>query len=82
MDIIVVSTTLFLIITKPGITGASAGFILAFAGSFTSNVSCMMYDLRTFEMKGISLERTAKYRHLWLTTLPRLSSAIGRQKVV
>lgn len=59
-----VSTALFLILTRPGISGAAAGFILVFAGAITWNVNWMLINLRQFELKGVSLERTSEYRLL------------------
>ena len=64
MDIVITSCALSLILTQPQITGAKAGFILAFGSSISSNVQWILARLRSFELKGISLERTAEYRML------------------
>ena len=64
MDVIVLLSALTLILTRQHITGAEAGFILAFAGSISANVNWVLVNLRTIELKGISLERTAEYRML------------------
>lgn len=64
LDVVVVSTALFLILSRPGITGASAGFMLIFANGISSNVNWMLINLREFDLKGISLERTSEYRLL------------------
>ena len=64
LDVIVNLSALSLIITRPGITGAEAGFILAFASGISTNVTMVLGSLRTIELKGISLERTAEYRLL------------------
>jgi ABC-type multidrug transport system fused ATPase/permease subunit len=77
MDLIIVSTALFLILTKPGMTGAAAGFILAFAVDITTNVNWVLLNLRTFELKGVSLERTAEYRNLETEGGERLDDSEG-----
>ena len=64
MDIIVLLSALSLIFTQDQITGAEAGFILAFASSISSDVNWFLVNLQTIELKGISLERTAEYRML------------------
>ena len=58
------ATTLFLILSRTHINGAAAGFMLVFAGSISNNVNWLMVNLRQFELKGISLERTTEYRRL------------------
>jgi ABC-type multidrug transport system fused ATPase/permease subunit len=64
MDIVISTTTLTLILTQPSISGAAAGFMLVFAGDITWNVNWLLSHIRTMELKGVSLERTAEYRHL------------------
>ena len=64
MDVFIVSTALALILTKSGMTGAAAGFIMVFASNITWNVNWMLINLRQFELKGVSLERTTEYRLL------------------
>lgn len=64
LDVVINATTLTLILTKPGITGAAAGFMLIFAGNITWNVNWLLINLRQFELKGVSLERTTEYRLL------------------
>ena len=64
MDVVINATTLTLILTSKGITGAGAGFMLVFAGNITWNVNWMLINLRQIELKGVSLERTTEYRLL------------------
>lgn len=64
MDVILISTVLFVILTSNHITAASTGFILAFVGSISGNLNWILIQLRNFELDGISLERTAEYRRL------------------
>lgn len=64
MGAILVGTAVALVISHPDISGAAAGFILAFAGSINVQVSGVLRKLRYFELKGISLERTTEYRML------------------
>lgn len=64
MDVVMNATTLAIILTKPGITGAAAGFMLIFAGNIAWNVNWLLINLRQFELKGVSLERTTEYRLL------------------
>jgi ABC-type multidrug transport system fused ATPase/permease subunit len=45
-------------------SAASAGFILAFAGTISANASSLMVLIRNFELAAVSLERTSEYRHL------------------
>jgi ABC-type bacteriocin/lantibiotic exporter with double-glycine peptidase domain len=42
-------------------TGAAAGFVLAFAGSITGDLKYLLINIRQFEIQGVSLERTAEY---------------------
>ena len=64
MDVGIVSTALILILFRPGINGASAGFILAFVNLISTNVRWAIFGLRQIELKGVSLERTEEYRGL------------------
>jgi ABC-type multidrug transport system fused ATPase/permease subunit len=64
LNYVITVTALTLILTKPGMTGATAGFILTFAGTISSRVNWLLTNIRTFELKGVSLERTAEYRAL------------------
>ncbi|EIW71721.1 hypothetical protein TREMEDRAFT_67926 [Tremella mesenterica DSM 1558] len=64
MDIVIVFTAFVLILSQPNMTGATAGFVLGFARNITTNVNWALINLRTFELKGVSLERTAEYREL------------------
>jgi ABC-type multidrug transport system fused ATPase/permease subunit len=64
MDVVINATTLLLILTQPGVSGAAAGFMLIFAGNITWNVNWLLINLRQFELKGVSLERTTEYRLL------------------
>jgi ABC-type multidrug transport system fused ATPase/permease subunit len=64
MDVLIVFTALSLILTRDGMTGAAAGFVLAFAGSIAGDVNWVLINIRQFEIQGVSLERTAEYRKL------------------
>lgn len=66
MDLVITATILFIIFTVPTMTAATAGFILAFAGSISGETNWLLIQLRNFELYGVSLERTAEYRHLEL----------------
>lgn len=61
---IIVSTVLCFIVDSDDISAASAGFILAFAGTISGNVNWLLIYVRNFELAGVSLERTAEYRRL------------------
>ena len=56
--------TLYLILTREGMTGAAAGFMLVFAGDITYLFNMVLINFRQLELKGVSLERTADYRLL------------------
>ena len=64
LDVVITAFTLFLILTQPHITGATAGFMLVFASSIAWNADSLLFNLRDFELKGVSLERTTEYRLL------------------
>jgi ABC-type multidrug transport system fused ATPase/permease subunit len=64
MDVILVSTVLFIILTSSTMTASAAGFTLAFAGIISSNINWLIIMIRNFELDGVSLERTAEYRRL------------------
>jgi ABC-type multidrug transport system fused ATPase/permease subunit len=66
MDVVIIFTALTLILTSHNMTGATAGFILAFAGTITAQVNWLLIELRQIEVQGVSLERTADYRALEL----------------
>lgn len=58
------STTFYLILTREGMTGAAAGFMLVFASGITYLINVILLNVRQVELKGISLERTSEYRLL------------------
>lgn len=64
MNVVITSTALLLILTRPGFTGASAGFMLLFASGISWNINWLLLNLRDFDLKGVSLERTTEYRLL------------------
>jgi ABC-type multidrug transport system fused ATPase/permease subunit len=64
LDVAINIVTLTLILTHPGISGAAAGFTLAFAGEISYRLKWLFTNLRTMELRGISLERTTEYRLL------------------
>ena len=64
VDVIVNLSALSLILSRPGITGAEAGFILAFSTTISTSTMWVLGNLRMFELRGISLERTVEYRKL------------------
>jgi ABC-type multidrug transport system fused ATPase/permease subunit len=64
MDVLVVATVLLIILTSPHMTASSAGFILAFAGTISSNINWVLVQWRNAELDAISVERTAEYRRL------------------
>jgi ABC-type bacteriocin/lantibiotic exporter with double-glycine peptidase domain len=64
LDVIIVSTTLYLILTQDGMTGAAAGFMLVFARDITYLVNVILFNIRQLELNGVSLERTSEYRLL------------------
>lgn len=66
MDVVIIFTALTLILTSHNMTGATAGFILAFASTITGQVNWLLIELRQIEVQGVSLERTADYRALEL----------------
>lgn len=62
LDMIVESTALVVILAQPGISSAQAGFMLAFANTISMSLNDILLHMRDFEVKGVSLERTAEYR--------------------
>lgn len=64
MEVVLVSTVLFVILTSTTMTASAAGFTLAFANIISSNVNWLIVMIRNFELSGVSLERTAEYRRL------------------
>lgn len=77
MDLVLMSTMLFIILTSTHISASSAGFILAFVGSISANANWLMIHLANFETDGVSLERTAEYRHLELEGGHELVDGLG-----
>ena len=64
VDVIVSLGALGTILTRPGIRAAEAGFILAFSTTISTSAMSILGNLSMFELRGISLERTAEYRML------------------
>jgi hypothetical protein len=71
-NVIVVSATLALVITTPGMTGSQAGFILGFASRVVNDLHNVLYDLRNYDLDGVKLERLAEYRNLDTEDVPTL----------
>ncbi|WRT69478.1 uncharacterized protein IL334_006464 [Kwoniella shivajii] len=63
-DTIIKITALTLLLARSSTTGATAGFVMTFAATISSNLNWMLIQLRDFEWKGVSLERTSEYRTL------------------
>ncbi|WWC95346.1 hypothetical protein V866_002208 [Kwoniella sp. B9012] len=63
-DSILRITALTLLLTRSSTTGASAGFVLTFVGTVSSNLNWILIQMRNFEWKGVSLERASEYRTL------------------
>ncbi|KAK4686657.1 hypothetical protein P7C73_g3466, partial [Tremellales sp. Uapishka_1] len=66
VDLLISATTLTLILTRPNMTGAEAGFVLTFSSTIASNIQWILLKTRNFELQGISLERTSEYCNLEL----------------
>lgn len=64
LDIAVIATALFVILTNDHISASTAGFILAFAGTVSSQANQLLVLIRDFELDAVSLERTSEFRHL------------------
>jgi ABC-type multidrug transport system fused ATPase/permease subunit len=64
LDVAITFITLTLIFSHTGISGATAGFMLAFASEIHFHLQWLFDHLRTMELKGVSLERTTEYRLL------------------
>lgn len=62
LDMSIEATALAVILSQPDISSARAGFMLIFANTIYINVNFFLTHLREFEVKGVSLERTAEYR--------------------
>jgi ABC-type multidrug transport system fused ATPase/permease subunit len=71
-NVIIVSATLALVITTPGMTGSQAGFILGFASRVVDDLHNVLYDLRNYDLDGVKLERLAEYRNLDTEDIPAL----------
>lgn len=61
LDLTIVTTALIVILSRPGMTGSMAGFMLGFAQSISNCVNWILLYLRDFEVRGVSLERTSEY---------------------
>jgi len=72
LNVIIVSATLALIITTPGMTGSQAGFILGFASRVVSDLHDVLFNLREYDLNGVKLERLAEYRNLDTEDIPGL----------
>ena len=59
-----VLTAVAIVVLKPDMDGATAGFILGFARSITKYINKSLNMLRVLELKGVSIERTAEYQTL------------------
>lgn len=64
LDITIIASALYLILATENMSAASAGFILAFAGTISADAAWLMVFVRNFELAAVSLERTSEYRHL------------------
>ena len=71
-NVIVMSATLALVITTPGMTGSQAGFILGFASRVVDDLHNVLFDLRNYDLDGVKLERLAEYRNLDTEDIPAL----------
>nr|XP_019009148.1 ABC transporter ABCC.6 [Kwoniella pini CBS 10737]OCF47929.1 ABC transporter ABCC.6 [Kwoniella pini CBS 10737] len=67
-------TALTLILSTSSATGATAGFVLTFVGSISSDLTWILIQMRNFEWKGVSLERSSEYRTLEREDGPGLKS--------
>jgi ABC-type multidrug transport system fused ATPase/permease subunit len=63
-NVIITSAIVAMILGKPGISGAEAGFMLSFSSEIVSNIGWLLRRIREFETKGVNLERIAEYRGL------------------
>lgn len=61
VDIIILITVLSVIIIRPAIDGAAAGFILTFSAMITANTESVLSFLRLLDGAGVRLERVAEY---------------------
>ncbi|OCF35103.1 ABC transporter ABCC.6 [Kwoniella heveanensis BCC8398] len=73
LDIIVRCAALTLLLIRPSTTGAIAGFVLTFAATISNDLTWILVQMRNFELKGVSLERTSEYRCLEREGCERLS---------
>ncbi|WVQ96554.1 hypothetical protein IAU59_003659 [Kwoniella sp. CBS 9459] len=78
LDVIVRCAALTLLLIRPSTTGAIAGFVLTFAATISHNLNWIMTQMRDFELKGVSLERTSEYRCLEREGSERLSRENAR----
>ena len=72
LNVTIVSTTLALAITTPGMTGGQAGFILGFSSKVVEELHNILYDLRNYDLDGVKLERLDEYRNLETEDIPIL----------
>jgi ABC-type multidrug transport system fused ATPase/permease subunit len=72
LNVAIVSTTLALAITTPGMTGGQAGFILGFSTKVVEELHNILYDLRNYDLDGVKLERLDEYRKLETEDIPML----------
>ncbi|WWC93054.1 uncharacterized protein L201_008018 [Kwoniella dendrophila CBS 6074] len=57
-------TALALLLSRSSTTGATAGFVMTFVGTISNDLNWMLIQMRNFQWKGVSLERTSEYRTL------------------
>lgn len=64
VDVVVLSMTMSIILSRPNITGGAAGVMIIFASGISDSVRAIIRNLRDYQVKGISIERTSEYRHI------------------
>lgn len=69
-DLVVLVTTLGLVLTTPGISGAKAGFVIGFAVEIANELNYFVICAREWDLKGVTLERAAEYRNLETEKIP------------
>jgi ABC-type multidrug transport system fused ATPase/permease subunit len=72
MYVLVVTSSLVLVVTTPGMTGSQAGFIVGFAMQVVEELHSVLYDMRDYDLNGVKLERLAEYRNLQTEDVPSL----------
>lgn len=55
---------LTLVLTNDNIKGPEAGFLLTFMSGIVMNVGWLIYRVRDFAVRGVTLERLAEYKNL------------------